>query len=34
MYNQSPEKEDRGTVHTKKAEQNKGKGYFVKRVIF
>ena len=33
MYNQNLEKEDRGTVNTKKAEKNKGKGYFFKRVI-
>ena len=33
MFNQNSEKEDRGTVNTKQAEKNKGKGYFSKRVI-
>ena len=33
-YNQNSEKEDRGTANTKKAEKYKGKGYFVKKVIF
>ena len=32
-YNQNLE-EDRGTVNTKKAERNKGKDYFVKKIIF
>ena len=34
-YNQNSEKEDRGTVNTKNTEKkNKGKAYFVKKVIF